>query len=94
VLFPLVLETLLEAFRPGGWVLYVLEHVPYLTPFSPPLVIVNNLHIDWPFCRPFEANTVLFIYSDAVLPLPVASESLQAVSRRDSKLSEERNRIQ
>ena len=71
-----------------------LEHVPYLTPVSLPLVIVNNLHIDWPFCCPFEANTVLFIYFDAVLPLPVAAESLQAVSRRDSELSEERDRIQ
>ena len=46
-------------------------------------------------CRsPAEANTVLIIHPDAVLPFSVAAERLQPISRRDTEILDRGRNLQ
>jgi hypothetical protein len=56
-------------------------------------VIIDDLDIDGAgrAVRPFEADPPLIIDADAVLPLTVALERFQPVTRQDSKVLQARS---
>jgi hypothetical protein len=43
-------------------------------------MIVNNLYVVWAVFPPFEANTPLLVYSDALLAGPVTPQSFKPVT--------------
>jgi hypothetical protein len=47
-----------------------------------PSVIVDDLHIGGPLCRPDEADAPLLIDAYAVLSLPITLQRFEAVARR------------
>jgi len=57
-------------------------------------VIVHDLHVAWAFYRPGEADPILVIDTNAVLPATVARECLQVVARRYPKFLQANDRIQ
>lgn len=51
-------------------------------------MIIHNLYLGRPSIRPPKTNSILFVYADAVIPLPGPSEHLESISRGDSKVIE------
>jgi hypothetical protein len=43
-------------------------------------MIVNNLYVVWAVFPPFEANTPLLVYSDALLARPVTPQSFKPIT--------------
>jgi len=43
-------------------------------------MIVNNLYLVWAVFPPFEANTPLLVYPDALLAGPVTSQSFKPIT--------------
>lgn len=50
------------------------------------IVVVNDLHLDRSQLSPDEADTVLIVHPDAVLPSTVTLQQLQPVGRGDSEV--------
>ena len=57
-------------------------------------MIINDLDIVSVPLAPTEANAPLFVDPNAILSLPVASQFLKAISRRDTKIIQSLRRIQ
>jgi hypothetical protein len=53
-----------------------------------PLVIVNDFHIFGPGRSPSEADSPLFIDSDAVLPIAIALQRLEPIAGRAAQVSQ------
>lgn len=51
-------------------------------------MVINDLHILSAMPRPTEADSPLIIDPNAVLPLTVAPQSLQAIARRNAQVIE------
>ena len=49
-------------------------------------MVIHDLYVFRTRIAPHEADTVLVVYPDAVLPFPVASQSLESVPRRNSQI--------
>jgi len=49
-------------------------------------VVVDEFDIVCTFLSPDEAETPLRVDADAVLPAPIADETLQAIARRDPEV--------
>jgi hypothetical protein len=43
-------------------------------------MIINNLYIVWAVFPPFEANTPLLVYSDAMLAGPVSPQCFKSIT--------------
>jgi hypothetical protein len=59
-------------------------------------MIIDNLNIRWSWIvvEPFEADSLLIVNTNAVLPLSIPSEGLKAIPRQSGKVSQGRCRFQ
>jgi hypothetical protein len=56
-------------------------------------MIIDDFYIKWPFHRPFEADTILVIDTNAELTLPIAGQLFQSIPWRNAQLVYHRDGI-
>ena len=57
-------------------------------------MVVSHFYVGWTAVRPSEANTVLIVDTNAVLPLPVTAQWLQAITRWNAEVGDRRCTVQ
>ena len=65
----------------------------FLAMFTP-LVVIDDFHVFWTCLFPYEANPILVVNANTVLPNPVTYKRFKSVSRRNLQETQSRGCIQ
>jgi len=57
-------------------------------------MVINYLDIVRPICFPNKTNTILIVYSDAMLPVTIPSQAFKPIPRWKAQLLNRLHRIQ